>query len=161
MPDEIVGIFHSPWQGSYDQHKSLAQLYRRAVWLKANPRDEQYMHALFRERYPNGKFVATSRDPNWAKQLSSADTVVLLYPDSIGLGYGALEALVENSKKTWATVRVLNGRRRDFVVSRRAKRALRWRRLIERAMLGEVVAMAGFLLITPFLVLTDFVKGRR
>lgn len=161
MDKKVLGIFHNPWQSEYDPRRSLAELYRRAVWLKANPRDEGYMKALFAERYPQGVFVNADAGPDWRRELPSADTVVLLYPDSTGLHFSRLESVVGRDKKTWATVRVLNGRRRDFVLSAQVRRRLRLRRFLERSMLGEALATAAFAAATPFFLIGDLLKGRR
>lgn len=163
MERKVVGIFHNPWRSDYDPRRSLAELYRRAVWMKANPRDEGYMRALFEERYPGGAFVVADGDGggDWRGAVREADTVVLLYPDSTGIGFSRLEREVEGARKTWATVRALNGRRRDFVLSRATRRELRRRRLIERAMLGEVAAVLLFAAATPFFVASDLLRGRR
>jgi hypothetical protein len=160
MERKVVGVFHNPWRADYDPRRSLAELYRRAVWLKANPRDEAYMRALFAERYPGGVFTTTGGD-DWRRALPSADTVVLLYPDSNGINFSEVEREVARIKKTWATVRVLNGRRRDFVLSRAVRRALRRRRFVERAMLGEALAVFIFAAATPFFVASDLLRGRR
>ncbi|MDT7603942.1 MAG: hypothetical protein QOF61_1939 [Acidobacteriota bacterium] len=161
MDKQIVGIFHNPWRADYDPRRSVAELYRRALWLKANPRDEAYMRALFAERYPQGVFVNADDKPGWTEQLRDADTVVLLYPDSIGLHFAPLEAAIERGKKEWATVRALNGRRRDFVLSRQARKSLRRRRFLERSMLGEAVLTAAFAVVTPLFVVSDLVRGRK
>lgn len=157
----VVGIFHNPWRADYDPRRSAAELYRRAVWLKANPRDEAYMRALFAERYPRGEFVNADADADWEGKLRGADTVVLLYPDATGLRFSPLESAVLRGKKGWAAVRVLNGRRRDFVLSRSARRRLRLRRLVERAMLGEALLTFVVLAATPFYVAGDLLRGRR
>ncbi|HYE16225.1 MAG TPA: hypothetical protein VD968_17435 [Pyrinomonadaceae bacterium] len=156
---EVLGVFHNPWRDDYDPRRSIGELYRRAVWLKANPRSETYMRALFKERYPEGRFVSTAED--WKARLASADTVVLLYPDSTGLGFSRVEREAFAGKKEWATVRALNGRRRDFVLSRRVLRQLRRRRFLEVTMLGEAAVVVPFVVVTPFFVLSDFVRGRR
>jgi hypothetical protein len=161
MERKIIGVFHNPWRADYDVSRSVAELYRRAVWLKANPRDEAYMRALFAERYPRAEFVDADSDPRWVERLRDADTVVLLYPDATGLHFSPLESAVEKNKKLWATVRALNGRRRDFVLSRHARRQLRQRRFVERAMLGEVAAIFAFAALTPFFVAADLLRGRR
>ncbi len=161
MERKVVGVFHNPWREDYDPKRSLAELYRRAVWLKANPRREDYMRALFTERYPAGAYVNADHEPHWTQRLADADTVVMLYPDATGLYFSEFERIVERKKKSWATVRVLNGRRRDFVWSGRVRRALRLRRFLERAMLGEVLAVILFAAASPFFVLSDVVRGRR
>jgi hypothetical protein len=160
MERKVIGVFHNPWRSDYDPRQSLAELYRRAVWLKANPRDEAYMRALFAERYPDGVFTTTGGD-EWRRELPSADTVVLLYPDANGINFSGVEGEVARAKKTWATVRVLNGRRRDFVLSRAARHSLRRRRFIERTMLGEALAVLVFTAATPFFVVSDLLRGRR
>jgi hypothetical protein len=160
MERKVVGVFHNPWRSDYDPRRSLAELYRRAVWLKANPRDEEYMRALFAERYPQGVFVSTGGE-GWRRELPSADTVVLLYPDASGINFSRVEREVAALKKTWATVRVLNGRRRDFVLGRAARRDLRRRRFLERTMLGEALATVLFVAATPFFVFSDLLRGRR
>jgi len=157
---KVLGVFHNPWRADYDPHRSLGELYRRAVWLKANPRDEAYMRALFEERYPGALFATTAGD-EWRRELPAADTVVLLYPDSNGINFSQVEDEVGRHKKTWATVRVLNGRRRDFVLSGRTRRALRRRRFVERTMLGEALAVLIFAAATPFFVVSDLLRGRR
>ena len=161
MERKTVGVFHNPWRSDYDPRRSLAELYRRAVWLKANPRDEAYMRALFAERYPAGVVVNAGEGDDWRREVAAADTVVLLYPDSTGIGFAGLEREVARVSKTWATVRALNGRRRDFVLSRATRRELRRRRLIERAMLGEAAAILLFAAATPLLVASDLLRGRR
>jgi hypothetical protein len=161
MERKAVGVFHNPWRSDYDPRRSLSELYGRAVWLKANPRGEEYMRALFAERYPEGVFVTTAGGEDWRRAVAGADTVVLLYPDSIGIRFSAVEREVERARKTWATVRVLNGRRRDFVLSRTVRRELRRRRLAERAMLGEALAVVLFAAATPFFVASDLLRGRR
>ncbi len=161
MERKVVGVFHNPWQSEYDPRRSLAELYRRAVWLKANPRNEDYMRALFAERYPRGHFVNADAGGDWRREVRAADTVVLLYPDATGLHFSPLERAVFREKKTWATVRVLSGRRRDFVLSGQARRRLRLRRFLERAMLGEALAVVAFAAATPFFVAGDLLRGRR
>ena len=161
MKQSIVGLFHNGWQADYDGRQSLAGLYRRAVWLKANPRSEAYMRELFAERYPQGRFINADEQPDWPVHLRAADTVVLLYPDAIGIGFSAIETMVRKQKKDWATVRVLNGRRRDFIWQRRVTRQLRLRRFLERSMLGEALAIIIFAAVTPFFLASDLVRGRR
>ena len=161
MDRKVIGDFHNPWRSENDSSRSLAELYRRAVWLKANPRDEAYMKALFVERYPQGVFVNADTGPEWRRELASADTVVMLYPDATGLYFSKLEAVVRREKKIWATVRVLNGRRRDFVWSGRARRGLRLRRFLERSMLGEALATVAVVVATPFFLISDLARGKR
>ncbi len=161
MERKVIGIFHNPWRTEYEPRKSLAELYRRAVWLKANPRSQSYMKELFSERYPQGRFINVDEQSGWTEYVSSADTVVMLYPDSIGIGFSPIESTVKKQKKTWAVVRALNGRRREFLLKRQTARQLRLRRFLERSMLGEAVAVVAFMAITPLFLVSDLVRGRR
>jgi hypothetical protein len=124
--------------------------YRRALFERANPRTPEYMRALFAERYPDG--LVASDVP-----ATNVETIVLLYPDAIGQGWSSLERRLP----TGVPVRVLNGRRREFPFDRRAQLALSVRRALERSMLGEALALAVFVLLTPVLVTADVMRGRR
>lgn len=118
------------------------------------------MRDLFSERFPKGLFRSVD-SPDWKKAISSANRIVLLYPDAIGLGYGPIEAEVFKAKKPWAVVSVTNGRRRSFILSRSARVQLAWRRVLERFMIGEMAAILAFIAVTPLLVTFDFLRGRR
>jgi hypothetical protein len=136
-------------------------LYRYAVWFKANPRGKEYMHALFTERFPSGVFVDAKEDPEWRRHAAQAETVVLLYPDAIGIGFTGLEREMCQLLKPWAAVRVLNGRRREFLMSTGRSFALMTRRLLERLMLTELLFTLVFICISPLLLMSDFLRGRR
>ena len=164
MERRVVGLFHLPWPADPSRlrtSRSPLQMYRYAVWFKANPRSAEYMQQLFSERFPDGEFFHVDENGGWRAASAQAHTVVLLYPDSIGLGFGGLEREVGRLRKKWAALRVLNGRRREFLWTASAARALRLRRLIERTMLGELVFLPVFVCLTPLLLLADLLRGRR
>jgi hypothetical protein len=146
-----LGILHDPWPQRRDRQP---RRYRKMVEFKANPRDEAYMRALFAERYPDGCIGE-------AGEATTADRVVLLYPDAIGIGWAAVERRVRAAARPSAEIRVLNGRRRDFALNRRTYRTLAVRRVLESALLGEAVLTAIFLVLTPPLLAWDLVRGRR
>jgi hypothetical protein len=139
---EDFGVGGLPW-------RTLRRAYRRALFNKANPRPPEYMHALFADRYPDGRLDASIP--------AAASEIVLLYPDAIGLGYGAIERRLPAG----VPVRILTGRRREFELDARTRRALRLRRVLERTMAGEVAALALAAVATPVLLLTDLARGRR
>jgi hypothetical protein len=150
---DVLGILTYPLGEDFGlsdaPRRSLRRAYRRALFEKSNPRSAEYMRALFDQRYPGARIAAT-HDPE-------AETIVLLYPDSIGLGFGPLERRVRGA----ATVRVLNGRGRDFELDARARRSLAMRRVAERTMVVEAAALAVGVVATPLLLALDFVRGRR
>jgi hypothetical protein len=165
MNSLTIGLFFSPWDPHLEspaavQSRNPLTMYRRAVWFKANPRDEKYMRDLFTEYFREGVFINIDRDPFWHDNLREADMVVLLYPDAIGQGFYRLETKVQRRKKTCAAIRALNGRRREFLLNRATLYSLRVRRIMERWMLGEVVALILFVFITPVLLVIDLLRGR-
>lgn len=158
---EVVGIFHDRWvrvRQSPTSFRNVYGLWMKAVWYKANPRSSDYMRALLAERYPGAVFLDTAAGP-FAAAAMAASKVVLLFPDSIGLGYSAIERKVARDAPR-AEVEVLNGRRRQFAFDRRTRWALHYRRFLEWTMLIECLAGGALLLATPFLLLFDFMRGK-
>jgi hypothetical protein len=149
---DVVGILAFPLGETLRDRRRgpLGRAYRRALYEKANPRSRAYMEALFAERYPHGRLAGSPGEAH-------AGEVVLLYPDAIGLGW----APIERGLPADVTARVLNGRRREFTLDRRARRALRVRRALERSLAGETLALAAILVASPFLVAVDALRGRR
>jgi len=163
MTRRVVALFHSPWpaEGLVRPARSKPlELYRYAVWYKANPRTAGYMRALLQQRFPDAEWVATSEQADWVDRLSHADTVILLYPDAIGLGFGAVERSVQRHKRDGAAVEVLNGRRRVFPLNNAARLGLRLRRLLEWSMLPELLFLPVFVVATPLLWAVDALRGR-
>jgi hypothetical protein len=129
--------------------RTIRWAYRKALRAKANPRPPEYMRELFAERYPEGR-IESEPPPR-------AERIVLLYPDAVGLGFGALERRLPRG----VPARVLNGRRRDFTLDRRTRAALLVRRALHRTMAGEAVFLLGVALTAPVLVAADLARGRR
>jgi hypothetical protein len=158
-----VALFHSRWPaGGLQRPAGLRPLqqYRYAVCYKANPRDVDYMRALQQERFPEADWIDTREHPDWPERLSGADTIILLYPDSIGLGFGPVERSVFAHKREWAAVDVLNGRRRSFRLNFPTRMGLRLRRVLEWTMLPELLFIPVFVVVTPLLLAMDAVRGR-
>lgn len=145
-----VGVVYDPWPA---RRGHRLRRYRTMVEFKANPRDAEYMRALFAQRYPEGTLAGADSVP-------TADRIVLLYPDAIGLGWRQVERAMRHGAPG-AELRALNGRRRDFVIDRRTRRQLAVRRLLETALVGEALATAVFVLLTPPLLAWDLLSGRR
>ncbi len=163
MTPRTVAVFHYLWPAEGLKRppgRRLAAQYAYAVWYKANPRSEDYMRALMAERFPGAEWVR-SDDPGLKSRVADADRVVLLYPDSIGLGFMPIERLVLSHKSPLADVVVLNGRRREFRLNTATRLGLRLRRLLEWTMLPEMLMLPIFIIATPVLWTVDAVRGRR
>jgi hypothetical protein len=65
----------------------------------------------------------------------SADSVLLIYPDALGLGWAPLESRLPRGQ-----VYAVNGRRRIFPFNANARRKLRWRRLLASTRATELLA---------------------
>jgi hypothetical protein len=165
MVGKTLGIFSFPWPEEYGepplQRRTPLALYRKAVWIKANPRNEEYMKKQFKSRWPDGDYVNAEKDPNWKLRIPSADQVILIFPDAIGLGFRHIESQVFKLKKTLISVHVLNGRRREFILDHPTRWHLYLRRFLERGMFGEALTVLIFLMITPVLLAVDWTKGHR
>lgn len=165
MQHRVVGLFHMLWDAELKVRcnalkRPLAK-YQRAVWFKANPRNESYMRSLFEEHYPEGAFINVDKEIDWVSQVKEADAVILLYPDAIGLGYSGVEKIVGHSRKSWASIRVLNGRKRDFLLNFPTRLGLKVRRMLEQSMLLEFTLLLPFIVMTPLLLAFDLIRGHR
>jgi len=161
MNRSVVGLYACPLREPDRASGGLGAKFRWAIWYKANPRDEAYMRALFAEQYPAGHFIDMDATTDWPTHIGDARTIILLYPDAIGLGFAATENIARAALRDGAALRVLNGRRRSFLLNASTQRALRRRRWLERWMVGEILFSGLFLAVTPFMLLTDLARGRR
>jgi hypothetical protein len=140
--------------------KLLAYLrYRR------NPRSQEYMERLAKQTFPDFQkdqlvSVATGAQLpvlNW----TALDQIVLLWPDANGTGWARTEREIFHRAQPAASIIVLNGRRRCFVLTRSDWRRFKRRRFLEKAFVVEVAVLAAFLITSPWLALWDFSQGRR
>lgn len=118
------------------------------VCLRANPRSEEYMKRLAHEMYPHAEFVTEIPDFTGAE-------IVLLYPDSIGLGFGGVERLLKSKNQNLV---VLNGRRRTFNLTFAVHKNLLLLRFLEITFLPEILSTPFVLLYGVFLALRDLLR---
>jgi hypothetical protein len=164
MTQKTVGLYFSSfWDNiaALPPGGGLLKRYRKALRHKANPRTEAYMHALLAETFPGASFVNVAAGPDWHEAARQADVIVLLYPDATGIGFSAVERQASCLMSPWAERRVLNGRRRDFLLNGPTRWSLRLRRWLEISMLGEFAFLGLFLVVTPGLLAIDWARGRR
>jgi len=86
------------------------------------------------------------------------DTIILTYPDAIGLSWTAMEkqALTAALER----VVVLNGRRRLFTLDNNARRKLRWRRFLANTRLVQFLAGIVAFPVGAVLATVDGMRGR-
>lgn len=87
--------------------------------------------------------------------LGEADAVVVVYPDALGLGWGRLEA-----RLTGVKAYLLNGRRRILPLDARARRRLRWSRLLATTRIPELVASLAIVPVAAALAAWDALRGK-
>lgn len=120
---------------------------------RSNPRSKEYMRTQFLRKFPNGFFVEAK---DLAK-ISPQNRYVLLYSDTIGIGFQAAEKKLLQSG---VIPTVLNGRGRLFVLNAAALRRLRFKRILEVTFLPELLAAPLLILLGLTFAVMDFAKGR-
>src|SRR5215813_960024 len=154
----IVGLLHL--RADYVQPRTgLLAVWRRHVVANAEVRPRDYMEALFTASFPGGSLVLVDEELP-IDRLVEADTIVLLFPDSIGIDCRRLEREVCSR---WPLKRILalNGRRRLFRLDNEMRRRLALRRFLEAYRLPEFGFLLIFVFVAPLLVLLDVFRGRR
>ena len=156
---ETIGLLHIP-ADYFSAPQGLTGLWRRHLVANAAVRDRDYMAALFKSHFPQGTLIDVERGWVPGAAVLAADNIVLLFPDSIGMDFGAIENQLM-SRRSSGRVLVLNGRRRFFKLDSRTRRSLRLRRFLEATRLPEVAIFTAFLVTTPVLLLVDAIRGQR
>jgi hypothetical protein len=138
----------------------LLALWRRHVVANAGVRDRAYMESLFKSHFPHSELIVVEGGGVSDARVAGADNIVLLYADSIGMDFGAIE---RNIVSHWPLKRVLvlNGRRRMFRLDPDMRRRLALRRFLEVSRLPEIAFLLAFFIATPVLLLLDTMKSRR
>jgi len=154
-----LGILYFPADYAHPR-KGLLALWRRHLLANAAVRDREYMLALFSSHFPNSRFVTMADEKIPAQEIESADNLVLLFPDSIGLDFGIIERSIASR---WPAKRMfaLNGRRRFFRLDAAMRRRLAVRRFLEKSRIPEAGFLVLFMVATPFLALIDLARGHR
>ncbi len=173
----VLLVWH-PWQADRPSRGWLEKR-RQLVEFRANPRPAKYMFAkagnfltqsspvsvdVFAYGPPLAavptelaKPVQVITEPENLKP-NSYDTVILMYPDPLGLNWQKVE-------KTMLRLRaskylVINGRGRIFVWDSPSRRSLAWRRWLSRAWLIEMLLAPIVWVLSFILALFDGVSDR-
>ena len=121
----------------------------RVVSQRSNPKSREYMITLLNQKFPDAELVEVS-------QLYSNDKIILLYPDSIGLGWKKIEA---NLMQKFQVITVLTGRKRLFDLNSTVHRRLLFRRFIEVTFLPEILFMPFLLFYGILITLKDKISS--
>ncbi len=159
MTKSIIGIWLTdPPSSNLGVQRSLKhpiQMYKDVVRYKSNPRSSEIMKAMFKERFPTGVLVNSD-----LKMINTADEIVLLFPDAIGLHWEKLERTIKKQRASNAHVSCLNGRGRYFALTPRTHFSLRLRRLLERTLITEFLSSIAFVILTPVFLSYDLICRR-
>jgi hypothetical protein len=150
----------------------------------ANPRSTEYQISLAEAVMARGHFsevdiivdvpVAQNAEPTAIEKLKSSrveriraeilagvanrwDTVVILYPDALGLSWRRLERA---AMMTGANVVIVNGRRRLFTLDGPIQRGLTWRRWFATTRLQELLMAVCIIPVAALCAIFDAARGR-
>lgn len=121
----------------------------RVVCQRANPRSKEYMLNLLHHKFPGAELIDL-------EQPCSPGKIILLYPDSIGLGWGKIE---NKFKIQTQDITVLNGRKRVFQFTPSVRRMLLLRRFLEMTFLPEMLLTPFVLFYGAFVATKDKFRG--
>lgn len=113
----------------------MQQKLYRIVCHRSNPRSKKYILNLLHDKFPRVELIDL-------KHSSAPGKIILLHPDSIGLGWGKIE---NRLKIHTQDITVLNGRKRVFKLTPSTRKKLLFRRFLEITFLPEI-------LLTPFVI---------
>ncbi|MBI1954644.1 MAG: glycine/betaine ABC transporter permease [Proteobacteria bacterium] len=140
---KTYALFHN----SFFERKPwwILEKLHRVVCQRSNPRSKEYMLTLLKEKFPEAELVTL-------EQPRSSGKIILLYPDSIGLGWGKIEKRLRTQTQN---LTILNSRRRDFELTSSVRRQLLFRRFLEMTFLPELLLMPFILLYGTFIAIQD------
>ena len=141
----------------------LANSVARDSTARRNPRDRAYMEKLAAEVFPDFSLEQTvhvNEDTAPTIDWAAADEIVLLWPDGNGTGWSGVERVIFARKRASGRVVVLSGPRRRFSLDPAARNAFRWRRFLEKTLAAEIAFLVAFVVLTPWLLLSDLVRRR-
>ncbi len=126
-----------------------AKLYH-VVCHRAHPRSKEYMINVLSEKFPDAMLVDLENIPVQTQKL------ILLYPDTIGLGWYKIEKKLLPKIKN---LMILNGRKRLFVFTLGVGYKLAMKRFLELSFLPEIIFLPFLLALGLILALKDKLMG--
>lgn len=121
------------------------------VCQRANPRSREYMLRLLNAKFPQAILVEEENLPDITENL------ILLYPDSIGIGEGVREKKLLKKIKH---INILNGRQRYFPLTKKTRSKLLFKRFLETTFIAELLIAPILVLISIAYAIKDKLTGR-
>ncbi len=107
---------------------------------------------------PEGRAVTQCRlDSGYFERQAKFDTIVLVYPDALGLTWTKLERAASGNATNLV---IANGRRQVFSWNQRMARSLALRRFLSNTRLVELMWGVAIIPISALLAVFDFARGR-
>ena len=103
----------------------------------------------------------TEADQLDGRMLRKLRAVVLLWRDGNGTGWFPIERRVFGEVNGDARLLVLNGRRRQFELTRSVWSAYLMRRAVGKSLIPETLFTLFFVVTSPFLLTWDLLRGHR
>jgi hypothetical protein len=131
-------------------------------------------HAVFRQNARTREYMLSAAIAEYAEfpesrligpaeldtiQWADVSRLVLLWPDSNGLGWRPTEQKAQAVVGAHTEISVLNGRRRRFLLA--SAKQLYLRRFLEKSFLPDLALTVAFFVCSPFLLAADLVRGRK
>lgn len=85
-----------------------------------------------------------------------ADSVLLIYPDALGLGWGRLESMLATTESVY----IVNGRRRIFPLNAHMRIRLGWHRFLATTRVTELLASIVILPLAAGFAAVDVFRGK-
>lgn len=154
-----IVMCEAPRGGMVGNRRAFAR-WRNHVLANGAPRERSYMKALLTRHFRGCEVLEMPVDDLPNRDWSEFTSIVLVFPDAIGLGFSRIEEMFRDysaRKRLFA----LNGRGRLLRLDRPTIRRLRLRRLLAWTRIPEFLFLAVFFALTPALLAVDLVRGRR
>jgi hypothetical protein len=144
------------------QPKFLFSLFSKIENFKRNPRNLEYMKNLANKKFDNNYELIDGYklSKNDLIKISQTNKIVLLWENSNGYHWFNIERKIFSLKNKDAKIMILNGRKRYFELNKQTWFRYLFVRNFERFWVGEILFTILFIIISPIIVIWDFIKKK-
>lgn len=152
----VLCIYYDYWK-----NKNLKNIYNKGVHFKSNPKNLDYLKMILKNKINDFEIVTIKNESGLNTiDFDKYDEIVLLYPDSIGLGWRNVENLLFKKTDEMKNICMINGRGRTIIFNKVNLFSLRVRRFLEKTLLAEIIFTLFFVVFTPVLLIRDLFNGK-